>query len=133
MCRTSCFPLIRKDGHIVFKQTFFNYKKNEIFWKYINSLSKTVTVLGFSLQFGRANQQWIASPPMTRSINSRVLRVGVSMPPWQTRMFLDIHLDPAMSLTVARDFISQLHAYAPHMHWGREQTRLAMQPTLRLP
>ncbi|GFO34663.1 hypothetical protein PoB_006116800, partial [Plakobranchus ocellatus] len=66
--------------------------------------------------FGRASQQWEASPPMTRSINSRVLRVGVSMPPWQTRMFLDIHLDPAMSLTVARDFISQLHAYAPHMH-----------------
>ncbi|RUS89139.1 hypothetical protein EGW08_003082 [Elysia chlorotica] len=66
--------------------------------------------------FRRGGQQWTASPPMTRSINSRVLRVGVSMPPWQTRMFLDIHLDPAMSLTVARDFISQLHAYAPHMH-----------------
>ncbi|CAG5127415.1 unnamed protein product [Candidula unifasciata] len=60
--------------------------------------------------------RWVSTPPMTRSINSRVLRVGVSMPPWQTRMFLDIHLDPTMSLTVARDFISQLHTFAPHMH-----------------
>ncbi|XP_013062684.2 uncharacterized protein LOC106051995 [Biomphalaria glabrata] len=60
--------------------------------------------------------KWVSTPPMTRSINNRVLRVGVSMPPWQTRMFLDIHLDPSMSLTVARDFISQLHAFAPHMH-----------------
>uniref|UniRef100_A0A0B7AJT5 Uncharacterized protein n=1 Tax=Arion vulgaris TaxID=1028688 RepID=A0A0B7AJT5_9EUPU len=60
--------------------------------------------------------RWVSTPPMTRSINSRVLRVGVSMPPWQTRMFLNIHLDPTMSLTVARDFISQLHAFAPHMH-----------------
>uniref|UniRef100_A0A0B6ZTB4 Uncharacterized protein n=1 Tax=Arion vulgaris TaxID=1028688 RepID=A0A0B6ZTB4_9EUPU len=60
--------------------------------------------------------RWVSTPPMTRSISSRVLRVGVSMPPWQTRMFLDIHLDPSMSLTVARDFITLLHTFAPHMH-----------------
>ncbi|KAH9492136.1 hypothetical protein Btru_048701 [Bulinus truncatus] len=66
--------------------------------------------------FGICPGKWVSTPPMTRSIHHRVLRVGVSMPPWQTRMFLDIHLDPSMSLTVARDFISQLHAFAPHMH-----------------
>lgn len=60
--------------------------------------------------------KWISTPPMTRSIASRVLRLGVSMPPWQTRMFMDVHLEPSMSLTVARDFIGQLHAFAPHMH-----------------
>jgi len=60
--------------------------------------------------------QWASTPPMTRSITSRVMRLGVSMPPWQTRMYLDVTLDPTMSLTVARDFISQLHSFAPHMH-----------------
>ncbi|XP_005100974.2 serine-rich adhesin for platelets [Aplysia californica] len=66
--------------------------------------------------FSVMRPKWVSTPPMTRSIASRVMRLGVSMPPWQTRMFLDVYLDPSMSLTVARDFISQLHAFAPHMH-----------------
>lgn len=78
--------------------------------------TKITKKIGCCTCFGLCPGRWISTPPMTRSINSRVLRVGVSMPPWQTRMFLDIHLDPSMSLTVARDFISQLHAFAPHMH-----------------
>ncbi|XP_059162293.1 uncharacterized protein LOC131945251 isoform X2 [Physella acuta] len=78
--------------------------------------TKITKKIGCCACLGLPTSKWVATPPMTRSINARVLRVGVSMPPWQTRMFLDIHLDPSMSLTVARDFISQLHSFAPHMH-----------------
>ncbi|ESO90169.1 hypothetical protein LOTGIDRAFT_233962 [Lottia gigantea] len=59
---------------------------------------------------------WQSTPPMTTAFNKRIIRVGVSMPPWATRMTLLFHLDPEMSLTVARDFISQLQYHAPLMH-----------------
>ncbi|XP_050404920.1 uncharacterized protein LOC126820830 [Patella vulgata] len=59
---------------------------------------------------------WKSTPPMTTVFNKRIIRIGVSMPPWATRMIVLVHLDPEMSLTIARDFISQLQYHAPLMH-----------------
>ncbi|XP_025105197.1 LOW QUALITY PROTEIN: uncharacterized protein LOC112570787 [Pomacea canaliculata] len=59
---------------------------------------------------------WTSTPPMTRSFNERVVRMGVALPPWGTHGFIVVHLDPGQSLTTARDFVAQLHQHSPHMH-----------------
>lgn len=64
---------------------------------------------------GCCGASWHSTPPMTRSFNERVVRMGVALPPWGTRAILVLHLDPGQSLTTARDFIAQLHQHSPNM------------------
>ncbi|XP_076442183.1 uncharacterized protein LOC143281108 [Babylonia areolata] len=65
---------------------------------------------------GCCSQRWHSEPPMTRSFNERIVRMGVALPPWGQRTTLVLHLDPGQSLTMARDFVVQLHQHSPNMH-----------------
>ncbi|XP_046567372.1 uncharacterized protein LOC124275758 [Haliotis rubra] len=64
---------------------------------------------------GRCSRSWKTTPPMTKTFNRRVVKMGVAMPPWGTKMFVNVYLDPEMSLTTARDFVAQLQYHAPHL------------------
>ncbi|XP_041352832.1 uncharacterized protein LOC121371191 [Gigantopelta aegis] len=68
------------------------------------------------LGVGRCSRTWGATPPRMTTFNRRTIRLGVSMPPWATKTIMVVHLDPEMSLTTARDLVSQLQYHAPHLH-----------------
>lgn len=37
------------------------------------------------------------------------------MPPWERKMFLNIHIDPSVPLPVTRDFVALLQKNAPEL------------------
>lgn len=80
--------------------------------------SKRAPCCGLCSCFGIAccSRSWHSEPPMTRSFNERIVRMGVALPPWERRSILVLHLDPGQSLTMARDFVVQLHQHSPNMH-----------------
>ena len=72
--------------------------------------------LSVCCQVACCSERWRSTPPMTRSFNERVVRMGVALPPWGQRSTLVLHLDPGQTLTTARDFVAQLHQHSPNMH-----------------
>lgn len=80
--------------------------------------SKRASCCGLCSCFGVAccKRSWHSEPPMTRSFNERIVRMGVALPPWGQHVTLILHLDPGQSLTMARDFVVQLHQNSPNMH-----------------
>ncbi|XP_064630090.1 uncharacterized protein LOC135488981 [Lineus longissimus] len=63
-------------------------------------------------------KQWISENPNSSNDNRRVLTLGATLPPWGTRSFIRIHLNPSMPLVVARDFVSCLQCYSRNLHYG---------------
>ncbi|KAL8565190.1 hypothetical protein ACOMHN_003977 [Nucella lapillus] len=80
--------------------------------------AKRAPCCGLCSCFGIAccSRRWHSEPPMTRSFNERIVRMGVALPPWGQRSILVLHIDPGQSLTMARDFVVQLHQNSPNMH-----------------
>ncbi|KAK3732812.1 hypothetical protein QZH41_017718 [Actinostola sp. cb2023] len=63
---------------------------------------------------GNANmlKQWGSSIVEINQHNQMVITIGVLMPPWEKRMFLNIHATITTPIPVVRDFISLLQQYA---------------------
>lgn len=66
---------------------------------------------------GRCGNTWYATPPLPVNVVKRVIRLGVYLPPWRTPAIILVHLHPKMSLTVARDFVSNLQNHVPQMQY----------------
>ncbi|WAR19982.1 hypothetical protein MAR_001820, partial [Mya arenaria] len=67
---------------------------------------------------GRCGFTWDATPPLPINIVKRVIRLGVYLPPWRTPAIMIVHLHPKMSLTSARDFVTQLQNHVPQMQYN---------------
>lgn len=65
----------------------------------------------------RCGDTWNATPPFAINISKRSVRLGVYMPPWRTPAIMVINLHPKMSLTSARDFVSQIQMHVPQMQY----------------
>lgn len=68
-------------------------------------------------QLGRCGYTWNATPPLPVNVVNRVIRLGVYLPPWRTPAMMIVHLHPKMSLTSARDFVTQLQSHVPQMQY----------------
>ena len=68
-------------------------------------------------QVGRCGDTWEATPPFPVNTSKRIVRLGIYMPPWRTPTVMIINLHPKMSLTSARDFVTQLQLHVPQMQY----------------
>ncbi|OWF37089.1 uncharacterized protein LOC110440591 isoform X2 [Mizuhopecten yessoensis] len=68
------------------------------------------------LGIARCSTTWRSSRPMPVPVNTRTIRMGISMPPWHTETNVVVYIHPEMPLTAARDFVAQIHHHAPLLH-----------------
>lgn len=68
------------------------------------------------LGIDRCSTTWRSSRPMPVPVNTRTIRMGISMPPWHTETNVVVYIHPEMPLTAARDFVAQIHHHAPLLH-----------------
>ena len=51
----------------------------------------------------------------TEASNVRILSLGVTMPPWDHKYVVQIHINQAVPLTLVKDAIVALNRFAPKM------------------
>ncbi|XP_077999381.1 uncharacterized protein LOC144452202 [Glandiceps talaboti] len=61
-------------------------------------------------------KHWTVDSTQGQAHNDRYITMGVIMPPWGTRSYLQMYLNPSVSLTTTKDFISDLQRHAPGLH-----------------
>lgn len=62
-----------------------------------------------------ALKQWHPGVVTINQSNNMVITIGLLMPPWEQRMFLNIHANITTPVAVVRDFISLIQQYAPSL------------------
>ena len=60
-------------------------------------------------------KQWRPQPVSRAQVQEMRVSLGVLMPPWERKMFLNIHIDPNVPLPVTRDFVALLQKNAPEL------------------
>ncbi|XP_020630362.1 uncharacterized protein LOC110067378 isoform X2 [Orbicella faveolata] len=60
-------------------------------------------------------KQWRPQPVSRSQVQEMRVCLGVLMPPWECKMFLNIHIDPSVPLPVTRDFVALLQKNAPEL------------------
>lgn len=60
-------------------------------------------------------KQWRPQPISRSQVQEMRVTLGVLMPPWESKMFLSIHIDPSVPLPVTRDFVALLQKNAPEL------------------
>lgn len=58
-------------------------------------------------------KRWIPKPVMRSQVQEMRVTIGLLMPPWERKMFLNIHIDPNVPLPVTRDFVALLQKNSP--------------------
>ena len=60
-------------------------------------------------------KQWDTKPVTRSQVQEMRVTLGVLMPPWERKMFLDVHIDPNVPLPVTRDFVALLQKNSPSL------------------
>ena len=61
-------------------------------------------------------RQWSPQPEGRTEVSEMHVSIGVLMPPWEQKMFVNIHVDPTVSLSATRDFVALLQKNASGLH-----------------
>ena len=61
-------------------------------------------------------KQWVQQPINRTQVQEMKVTLGVLMPPWERRMFLHIHIDTNVPLSVTRDFVALLQKNSPGLN-----------------
>lgn len=64
----------------------------------------------------RCLRQWQPQPNIRAEVREMEVIIGVLMPPWEKKMFVNIHTDSNAPLSVVRDFVSLLQKNAPELN-----------------
>ncbi|KAK2552405.1 hypothetical protein P5673_026487 [Acropora cervicornis] len=64
----------------------------------------------------RCLRQWQPQPNIRAEVREMEVIIGVLMPPWEKKMFVNIHTDFNTPLSVVRDFVSLLQKNAPELN-----------------
>ena len=59
------------------------------------------------------SKYWYARDHLTLGINSRMLSMGVILPPWGNRSLLEVHAQPDVPLSLMKGFMKELQRFAP--------------------
>eukprot|EP00117_Sycon_ciliatum_P006791 scpid99760/ scgid10169/ len=65
----------------------------------------------FSCCCASARKRWTSVVSATNNHNTRVLKIGLLLPPWGRKCMLHLELEPTMPLSHARDFIAMLQQH----------------------
>ncbi|PFX27434.1 uncharacterized protein LOC111327567 isoform X1 [Stylophora pistillata] len=60
-------------------------------------------------------KQWDTKPVTRSQVQEMRVTIGLLMPPWDRKMFLNIHIDPNVPLPVTRDFVALLQKNSPSL------------------
>ncbi|XP_078344884.1 uncharacterized protein LOC144630392 isoform X2 [Oculina patagonica] len=60
-------------------------------------------------------KQWRPQPISRSQVQEMRVSIGVLMPPWDRKMFLNVHIDPSVPLPVTRDFVALLQKNSPEL------------------
>lgn len=58
-------------------------------------------------------KQWRPQSVIGTQVQEMKVNIGILMPPWERKMFLNIHVDPSVPLPVTRDFVALLQKNSP--------------------
>ncbi|XP_068708598.1 uncharacterized protein [Montipora foliosa] len=61
-------------------------------------------------------RQWRPQVDSRIEVRQMQVSIGVLMPPWEKKMFANIHIDPNVPLSVTRDFVALLQKNAPGLN-----------------